>query len=51
MKGKSCVTLNITDELHSLDIQGDQTDGESVVTRRVFDELHSWDIQGDQMEG
>ena len=39
------------DELHSLDIQGDQMEAESGVTRSIIDELHSWDIQGDQKEG
>ena len=30
-------------ELHSLDMQGDQTEGQSGVTRSIIDELHSWD--------
>ena len=38
------------DELHSLDIQGDQMESESGVTRNIIDELHSFDIKGDQME-
>ena len=36
------------DELHSSDMQRDQTEGESGVTRSIIDELHSSDIQGDQ---
>ena len=47
MVGKSGVTRSIIDELHSLDIQGDQMEGESGVTRSIIDELHSLDIQGD----
>ena len=39
------------DELHSSDIQGDQTEGEGGAIRCIIDEIHSWDIQGDQMEG
>ena len=37
-------------ELHSLDMQRDQTEGQSGVTRSIIDELHSSDIQGDEME-
>ena len=51
IEGESGVIRSIFDELHSLDIQGDQKEGESGVTRSVIDELHSWHIQGDQMEG
>ena len=51
MGGESCVTRSIIDELHFLDIQGDQLEGESGVTRSIIDELHSWDIQRDQMGG
>ena len=40
MEGESGVTLNIYDELHSWDIQGDQSEGESGVTRSILDELH-----------
>ena len=47
MKGESGVSRSIIDELHSADIQGDQTEGESGVTRSIIDELHSSDIQGD----
>ena len=32
MEGENGVTRNIIDELHSLDIQGDQIEGESGVT-------------------
>ena len=32
MEGESCVTLSITDELDSLDIQRDQMEGERGVT-------------------
>ena len=45
MEGESGVTRSIIDELHSLDIQGDQMEGESGVTRSIIDELHSWNIQ------
>ena len=44
MEGESCVTRNIIDELHSWDLQEDQTEDESGVTRSIIDELHSWDI-------
>ena len=40
----------IIDDLHSTDIQRDQTEGESGVTRSIIDELHSSDIERDQME-
>ena len=39
------------DELHSLDMQRDQSEGESGVTRSIIDELHSWVIQRDEVEG
>ena len=45
MEGESGVTQNIIDELHSSDIQGDQTQGKSGVTRSIIDELHSSDIR------
>ena len=45
MEGESGVTRSIIDQIHSLDIQGDQMEGESCVTRNIIDELHSWDIQ------
>ena len=32
MEGKTGVTRRITDELHSVDIEGDQVEGESAVT-------------------
>ena len=51
MEGENGVTRSITDNLHSLDIQGDQIEGESCVTRTIIDETHSSDIQADQMEG
>ena len=43
MEGDSGVTLNITDELRSSDIQGDQIEGESVVTPNIIDEYQSSD--------
>ena len=50
MVDESRVTRSMIDELHSLDIQGDQMECEGVFTRSIIDELHSWDIQGDQKE-
>ena len=50
MEGEIGVTLSIIDELHSIDIQGDQRAGEGAVIQSIIDELHYWDIQGDQME-
>ena len=47
MEGEGSVTRSIIQELHSLDIQGDQMAGESGVTGSIIDEHHSWDIQGD----
>ena len=47
MVGESGVAGNIIDELHSWDIQRDQTEGESGAIRSLIDELHSSDIQGD----
>ena len=47
MEGKSGVTRSMTDNLHSLDIQGDQMEGESGVSRSIIDELHPSDIHGD----
>ena len=41
MEGESGVTRSITDEYHSLDIQGDQMEGESGVIRSIIDQLHS----------
>ena len=51
MEGESGVTRSIIDGLHSLDIQGDESDVESRVAGSFIDELHSSYIQGDQMEG
>ena len=45
MEGESGVTRSITDEVHSWDIHGDQTESGSGVTRRITDKLHSSDIQ------
>ena len=39
MEGESGVTRRIIDELHSLDIQGDQMEGEGGVTQRVIHKL------------
>ena len=50
-RSKHGITGSIIDELHSLDIQGDQVEGESGVTQSINDELPSWDIQRYQMEG
>ena len=47
---KHGITGSIIDELHSLDIQGDQMEGEGGVTRSITDEIPFWDIQRDQME-
>ena len=44
MEDESAVSRSIIDELHSLDIEGDQMEGESGVTRSIIDELHSSDI-------
>ena len=37
MEGESGVTRSIIDELHSSDIQGDQTEGESGVARSIIE--------------
>ena len=50
MEGESGVIRSIFDELHSLDIQGDQKEGESGVTRSIIDERNSSDIEGYQMK-
>ena len=50
MEGESGVTRSMIDQLHSSNIQGDQTEGESGVTQSIIDEPHSWDFEGDQME-
>ena len=47
MEGESRFNRSVNDELHSSNIQGDQTEGESGVTRSIIDELHSSDIQVD----
>ena len=44
MEGESCVSRGIIDELHSLDIQGDQMEGERGLTQSIIGELHSWDV-------
>ena len=49
MASKSGLPRSIFDEIHSLDIQGDQMEDESGVTRRIIDEILFWDIHGDQM--
>ena len=41
MEGETGVTRIVIDELHSLDIQGDQMEDESGVTRSITDEFHS----------
>ena len=41
MEGESGVIRNIIDELHSLDIQGDEMEGESCLPGSIIDELHS----------
>ena len=45
MEGESGITRNIIDEVHSSDIQGDQSESESGLTRSISDELHSCDMQ------
>ena len=49
MEGESGVTRSIIDELHSSDIQGDQSEGQSGVTQSIIEELSSLDMQGDQI--
>ena len=49
MEGESDVTPSIIVELHSLEIQEDQTASETGVTRSIIHALHSWIIQTDQM--
>ena len=41
MEGESGFTRSIIDELHSSDIEGDQTAGESGAIRSIIDELLS----------
>ena len=43
MEGEIGVTRSIIDQLHSADIQRDQTEGEGGVTRSIIDELVSSD--------
>ena len=50
MKGESCVSRRILDQLRYWDIQGDKKEGERNVSRSIIDELHSSAIEGDQME-
>ena len=45
MQGEGCLSGSIIDELHSSNIQGDQTEVERGVTGRIIDELYSLDIQ------
>ena len=45
MEGESGFSRSMIDELHSSDIQRDETKGESGLNRSIIDELHSWDIQ------
>ena len=44
MEGESGIIRSIIDELHSSDIQGDQTEAEIGVTRSIINELHSSDM-------
>ena len=44
MEEENVVTRSVIDELHSLDMQRDQSEGQSGVTRSIIDELHSSDI-------
>ena len=46
MEGESGIARSIIDELHSLDIQGDQMEGQSGVSRSIIDELYYSDIRG-----
>ena len=41
MEGEGYITRTINDQLHSLDIQGDQMECESSVTGSIIDELYS----------
>ena len=40
MEGESGATRSMTDDLHSLDIQGDEIEDENGVTRTIIDEIH-----------
>ena len=44
MEGESRVSRSTIHEVHSSDIQQDQTEGESGVTRSIIDQIHSSDI-------
>ena len=44
MEGESGIIRSIIDELHSSDIQGDQTEAEICVARSIINELHSSDM-------
>ena len=44
MEGESGVTRSIIDELHSSDIQREETGGEGGVTASIIDKLHSSDM-------
>ena len=44
MESESGDTLSIIDELHSSDLQPNETEKESGVTRKIIDELHSSDM-------
>ena len=44
MEGECGATRSIIDEIHSWDIQGEQTECESGVTRSIIDELHCSDM-------
>ena len=39
MEGESGITRSMIQELHSLDVQGDQMESEGGVTRYIIDEL------------
>ena len=41
MEGESGVTRSVIDEIHSLDIQGNQIECKSGVIRGIIDELQS----------
>ena len=51
MESEIGVTRSIFDELHSLDIQGEETESESGVAQSIIDELDSPGIQRDGMAG
>ena len=51
MEGETGVIPSNIDELHSLDILGDQRKGEIGVTRSIIDKLHTSCIQGAETEG